>query len=159
MRAWMLAGIAVVLLAGCGGEATKDDPAAYTQQFVQQAIDRYESEGREATIAYYNTAASTDGAWYVAVMSTTEVLALPPVLGDYSESVPGSYVDTAGYPVGALVVTATERGRWIVHHGINIETGEGDTRHAWIVRHDGLLFVSGWYEPDAPPLPVIDRCE
>ena len=36
----------------------RDNPAAFTQDFVQAALDRYDREGREATLAYYNDSAS-----------------------------------------------------------------------------------------------------
>ena len=44
---------------------TKDDPGAYTQAFVQEAIHRYERDGKQATIDYYNRVESVDGEWYV----------------------------------------------------------------------------------------------
>ena len=33
------------------------------------------------------------------------------------------------------------------------ETGEPQRKHTWVVRHDGLLFASGWYRlaEDTPP--------
>ena len=59
---------------------------------------RYDAEGREATVAHYNSAATEDGAWVSFV-----------------------YLDPA--------------------------TDEaGGTKHAWVVKRDGLLFGSGWYE-------------
>ena len=41
---------------------------------------------------------------------------------------------------------ATESGRWVDYVLLNPETGENRQKHTWIVRHDGLLFASGWYE-------------
>ena len=29
---------------------------------------------------------------------------------------------------------------------MNPETGDDRQKHTWAVRHDGLLFASGWYE-------------
>ena len=29
---------------------------------------------------------------------------------------------------------------------LNPESGENRQKHTWIVRHDGLLFGSGWYD-------------
>ena len=34
---------------------SKDNPAAYTQAFVERAIDRYNAQGLQATLDYYNT--------------------------------------------------------------------------------------------------------
>ena len=46
----------------------KSDPAEYTKYLVREAINRYESEGLDATVAYYNTDASIDGQWYVFIL-------------------------------------------------------------------------------------------
>ena len=43
----------------------KSTPADYTKFLVRDAISRYESEGLDATVAYYNTKESVDGQWYV----------------------------------------------------------------------------------------------
>ena len=37
------------------------DDDALTMAYVQKAIERYESEGLEATVAYYNSAESIEG--------------------------------------------------------------------------------------------------
>ena len=42
-----------------------DDPEGYTRNYVQKAIDMYESEGLEATVAHYNSRESMDGQWYM----------------------------------------------------------------------------------------------
>ena len=36
-------------------------PEAYTNYFVREAIRRYESDGLDSTVAYYNTKESVDG--------------------------------------------------------------------------------------------------
>ena len=41
----------------------KSTPADYTKFLVRDAISRYESEGLDATVAYYNTKESVDGQW------------------------------------------------------------------------------------------------
>lgn len=48
--------IAGMLFTGLFGQRcpAKDDPAAYTRAFVQKAVGRYERDGRQATIEYYN---------------------------------------------------------------------------------------------------------
>ena len=67
----VVAAAIVVVIAGMtfmgvfGGEGpTKDDPAAYTMAFVQKAIERYEQDGRQATIDYHNDPGNRDGQWY-----------------------------------------------------------------------------------------------
>jgi len=59
----MLILVAVMLAVPIGYRAltgndtpTKAEPAAYTQHVVEQAIERYQEDGLELTIAYHNTA-------------------------------------------------------------------------------------------------------
>ena len=46
----------------------KSSPAEYTVFFVESAISRYETQGLDATLAYYNREESIDGQWYVFVI-------------------------------------------------------------------------------------------
>ena len=41
---------------------------------------------------------------------------------------------------------ATGAGRWVGYVFDNPDTGKATRKHAWIVRHGGLYFRSGWYE-------------
>ena len=41
---------------------------------------------------------------------------------------------------------ATEGGLWVDYVFPNPGTGNQECRHSWIVRRDGLLFGSGWYQ-------------
>ena len=43
--------------------------------------------------------------------------------------------------------SATEEGLWVDYHFLNLATGdEASPSTAWVVRHDGVLIGSGWYE-------------
>ena len=125
------------------------DASAYTKSFVMQAIARYERDGRDATLTYYNTAESIDGQWYMFIMDEDDVVVAhenPALLG-----LPASEVNGPdGYPAGLMVVAvASTDGAWVDYQFHNPETGQGEIKRSWIVRHDGLIFGSGWYE-DAP---------
>ena len=48
------------------------------------------------------------------------------------------------------MAVAEEAGAWFTYTFPNPQTGASETKHSWVVRHDGLLFGSGWYEPGAP---------
>ena len=131
------------------------EPAAYTQALVEEAIARYERDGLDATVARYNTPESVNGQWYVVIIDETDtILALatrPDTVGQPSSDVFGP----DGYPVGALVdAVATRDGAWVDYLFANPENGATELKHAWAVRHDGLVFLSGWYEPG--PSPVAD---
>ena len=135
---------------------TIDDPAAFTKTFVQQALDLYDAIGREAAIAFYNTPASIHGQWYVFISDEDDVTlahaTVPANVGRNADDIVGPNA----FPAGRLVADgATEDGAWVRYTYLNPATGESESKHSWVVRYDGLLFGSGWYEPgparDDPP--------
>ena len=124
---------------------------AYTQYYVGQAIATYESDGLDATLQYYNTQESVDGQWYVFIYDGNDVAlahaANPALVGRPASEAVGPN----GYPAGeAVMAVADEAGSWFSYSFPNPETGAYETKHSWMVRHDGLLFGSGWYEPGTP---------
>jgi len=44
------------------------------------------------------------------------------------------------------ILGATGADRWAGYVFDNPDTGKVTRKHAWIVRHGGLYFGSGWYE-------------
>ena len=124
---------------------SRDNPAAYTQAFVERAIDRYDSQGLQATLDYYNTTDSVDGPWYVFIVNEAGI-----TIGHHNPAFrnrdPSLRVDVTGYFYGDDLLAADENGRWVSYVFLNPSTGEQETKHAWAVRHEGLLFGSGWYE-------------
>ncbi len=130
-------------------EPEVSDEATYTQFFVARAIDYYELHGREAAIRHYNSAASVDGQWYVFIIDEDDVM----VSHQNSDlrDVPGADIlGPDGYPVGRMIsAVASEDGAWVDYQFTNPESGQAEIKHSWIVRHDGLIFGSGWYE-EAP---------
>ena len=133
------------------------EPGLYTKAFVAEAIRRYDAEGRDATIAHFNTTDSVDGEWYLFIISEAgEVLvhsAIPENVGLFVEKPLG--IDANGYDFGAAMLAVTEAGSWISYDYENPTRGNFlETKHAWVMRHDGLIFGSGWYQViryDAPP--------
>ena len=59
---------------------------------------------------------------------------------------PSLRVDATGYFYGDDLLGANEAGRWVDYVLVNPETGDDRQKHTWAVRHDGLIFASGWYE-------------
>ena len=61
--------------------------------------------------------------------------------------------DINGYHYAPEMLSATDEGKWVTYVSANPEhgdfgpgyTGEFELKNAWVVRHDGLLFGSGWY--------------
>ena len=132
----------------------RTNPSAYTKFFVDRAIIKYETEGLEATLELYNSAESVDEQWYLFIVAEGgEVLAHydPDIVGMDLNGPIGT--DIAGYNFGAEMLEATSDGRWVSYVfnnpdsgdlGLN-RTGNLESKHSWVVKHDGLLFGSGWY--------------
>ncbi|MXZ90401.1 MAG: hypothetical protein F4W95_07240 [Chloroflexi bacterium] len=145
--------LVLVLLVACGGKEAappKSAAADYTRHFVDQAIRRYEEKGREATLAYYSSDESRDGQWHIFIIDwREEVIAHPnPTrLGLHVNYWVGA--DANGYHFGPELLTATEDGKWVSYvyrnpNGRRIGSGPLELRNLWVVRHDSLLFGSGW---------------
>ncbi len=130
--------------------SSDSDPAVYTRAFVEKAISRYESTGREATAAYYNTPESVDRDWYVFIIDENDMFLSHPTVPEYvGTDVKDIRGSDDSYPIGlAISGAASQSGSWVDY---TFRTPSGDMRekHSWIVRHDGLIFGSGWYE-DGP---------
>ena len=131
-------------------EQSADDPAVYTQAFVEAAISRYESAGRDAAIAHYNAPESMDGQWYVFIIDENDMIvshaATPANVGVDIKALNGA----DGWPAGRVISrAASPEGAWVSYHFNNPVSGKVELKHSWLARHDGLIFGSGWYE-DAP---------
>ncbi len=129
-------------------------PAEYTKFFVNNAISRYETHGLEATLAYYNREESIDGQWYVFIIDENDLVIGHPDAHRLGLDLKGWVtLDATGYDFGPDMLSATEEGKWVSYVYQNPESGGiGDDhigaleyKHVWVVRHDGLLFASGWH--------------
>ena len=140
-------------------DPTEREPGAYAKWRVRQAIARHQSnldnalpeddplKARQATIDYYNTQAESDGEWHTFIVDAETGLleahtAFPHLLGSDITA----KVDVNGNPYGEQILAAPEQGVWVDYVYLNPATDRGGLYHAWIVRHEGLLFGSGWYE-------------
>lgn len=109
--------------------------------------------GREAAIAHYSRPESLDGQWYLYMVSEDgRVIAHPDPqrLGLDLKSWVGT--DANGYPFGREILSATPEGKWVSYVYRNPENlwepqdfHQFELKNVWVVRHDGLLFASGWY--------------
>ena len=124
---------------------TKDDPEAYAQFMVASAIERYERDGKDATVGYYNSVESVDGEWYVFIIKGDgyTISHFNPMFVGRD---PQLRVDATGRFYGDEMLSATEEGKWVDYVLVNPKTGKAAQKHTWMVKHDGLFFGSGWYE-------------
>ena len=131
----------------------RSNPPAYTQYVVDSAISSYQTNGLEATVARYNQPSSVDGQWYVFIIDEDGTVIShydPDRLGLDLKGWVGT--DANGYNFGADMLSATEEGKWVSYVYKNPEAGytpdvwgQENLKNAWVVRHDGMLFGSGWY--------------
>ena len=77
-------------------------PADYTRFFVEEAISMYETQGLDATLAYYNRPESIDGQWYVFIADENQTVvahaAVPDLVGKHASQALGHN----SYPAGRL---------------------------------------------------------
>ena len=132
----------------------RTDPEAYTRYVVDNAIRRYATSGLEATVEHYNQASSVDGQWYVFIIDENDTVISHHDSGRLGLDLNGWVgTDANGYNFGPEMLSATEDGKWVSYVYRNPEsgglgsdtTGSMQLKNAWVVKHGGLLFASGWY--------------
>ena len=130
-----------------------EDPAAYTKAYVQQAIEYYQANGLDATIAHYNSTESVDGQWNLTMADENDVVRVavlaPHLIGTDLKDLGGVR------KIGAEMAAATEEGLWVSFVFPNTRSSETLYAHVWAIRHDGLLFTSRYYDdqPDVQDSP------
>ena len=128
-----------------------ENPEKHTQAYVQAAIDRYESEGLDATVAYYSSTESFDGATFLFLIGADDIYLVHPLLpqriGTDVKLVRARGVDGAVYNYREQIADVTEEGRWF-HNQRPAAQGTGSAAHAWVIRHDGLIFGSAYFDDE-----------
>ena len=121
----------------------------YTKTYVEQTINRYDANGRAATLDYYSTMESVNGDLYLFVLDENyEVIVNPALPNNIGMDMRGSLgTDITCKNFGAEFVTVDETGKWIDYVYLNpADDFNYERKHVWIVRHENLIFGSGWYE-------------
>ena len=128
-------------------------PSDYTKFFVQNAIIRYDTQGLDSTLSHYNRGESIDGQWYVFIVDADDLVIGHPDSNRLGLDLKGWVgTDANGYNFGPEMLSATEDGKWVSYvyenpetGGLGADFGQWELKNVWVVRHDGLLFASGWY--------------
>ncbi|MXV76348.1 hypothetical protein F4Z99_19015 [Candidatus Poribacteria bacterium] len=128
---------------------SKADPEAFAHAFVLAAVARYESEGLDATAAYYNAPASVDGQWYVFITDANDTFVSHAPMQELVGTDLKDVMGLDGSALGAEIAKATGTGHWIEYLWPNPESGMNEMKRTWAIRHDGYLFASGYYKPAA----------
>ena len=134
------------MLFASGYYPSVDDPAGRTKAYVEEAIQYYEANGLDATIAHYNSQESVDGQWSLTMADENDVVRVailaPRLVGTDLKAVGAGRVRNIGEEMAA----ATEDGTWISFVFPNTRSSETLYAHVWAIRHDGLLFTSRYYD-------------
>ena len=93
----------------------------YTKTYVEQAINRYDANGRAATLDYYSTMESVNGDLYLFMLDENyEVIVNPALPNNIDMDMRGSLgTDITGKNFGAEFVTVDETGKWIDYVYLN----------------------------------------
>ena len=90
----------------------RSDPADYTKFFVDNAISLYETQGLDATLAYYNRPQSVDGQWYVFIIDENDLVIGHPDAHRLGLDLNGWVgTDSNGYNFGPDMLSASEEGK------------------------------------------------
>ena len=135
-----------------------EDPAAETQAYVQKAIEYYEANGLDATIARYNSPDSVEGQWNLTLIDTDDTVRVailtPHLVGTDVKDIGAGRTRKIGEEIAA----ATEEGIWISTIFPNTRSSETLYAHTWAIRFGGLIFSSRYYDdrPDVPATAMTD---
>ena len=123
------------------------DPREYTVQYVSQAIERYETEGLESMLNYYNSVASFEGEWYLFATDENDIYHVHPLISPLIGTDIKDVVGSDGYELGKELAKATDGGEgvWVEYLWPHPVTLKEVPKVGYAVRHDGMLFASGYY--------------
>ena len=131
-----------------GHFSVRADLAGVIREYVSNAIGHYRSEGLEATIDFYNSSESVDGYLYLFLMDPDDIYLAHPIFPHLIGTDIKDVVGSNGYELGKEIAKATPEGHWVEYPWPNPATGREEPKTAWVVRHEGLIFASGYYTPD-----------
>ena len=124
----------------------------YARYLVAEAIERYDTEGREYTLDYHNLPEALDGEWYVFILDADGTLLSNPNRTDLVGTDLSNITDVTGKNYGQELVAATAGGVWVDYFFTHPETRQETQKHSWVVRHDDLILGVGWHASgEAPP--------
>ena len=128
------------------------DPREYTLRYVRRAIERYDRDGLESTINYYNSVASFEGQWYLFATDENDIYNVHPLLPHLRGTDIKDVVDSSGFELGKALAGAPEEGVWVEYLWPHPVTLLETPKVSYAARHDGILFASGFYEAPANAL-------
>ena len=146
MRSFLIRHDDLVFMAG--HFTLRENLADVTRNYIAKAIAHYDREGLEATIAYYNSRESVDGHFYLFLIGADDLYLAHPIFPHLIGTDIKDVVGSDGQELGKEIAQATEEGHWVEYLWPNPVTLREEHKAAWVVRHDGLIFASGYYTSD-----------
>ena len=132
-------------------------PRAYTREYIQEAVDLYESDGLDALVARYSSRASIDGQWRLSVIDGDGKIIVSPLLPNLVGTDAADLMAVDGAAVGLEMLRATAAGHWFSFPQHNFRGAGEMWLNSLAIRHaDGLIFVSGYHTP-IPDEPTDDE--
>ena len=126
----------------------QENLADATRNYIAKAIEHYDREGLEATIDYYNSRESVDGQFYLFLIGADDLYLAHPIFPHLIGTDIKDVVGSDGQELGKEIAEATEAGHWVEYLWPNPVTLREEHKVAWVVRHDGMIFASGYYTSD-----------
>ena len=143
--------------------ALAEDVADSTREYVEKAIDKYEQDGLDAAIAYYNSQESLDGQFYLFLIGEDDLYLAHPIFPHLIGTDIKDVVGSDGQELGKEIAQATEEGAWVEYLWPHPVSRKEQQKVTWAIRHDGLIFASGYYaggpETGTPPWRGADPME
>ena len=133
--------------------ALVEDVAASVQEYVDKAIARYDDEGLDSVITHYNSEDSLDGQLYLFLIGEDDIYLAHPIFPHLIETDIKDVVGSDGQELGKEIALATEEGVWVEYLWPHPVSRKEQQKVTWAIRHDGLIFASGYYagEPETGP--------
>ena len=149
----LITGLATLFMLGCERSVTKTVTSVetniqqhaidFTIDFVDAAVEKYKTEGYDATISYYNDIESVEGQWYVAILDINGII----IANAFQPDAIGKNASDIGNEIVWMKISeASKKGEWVSYEWTNFETGETELKHSWVVHHNSYIFLSGYYE-------------
>ena len=147
------------LIFAASHSALRENIAQATKNYVAKATELYDSEGLDATIAYYDSRESVDGQFYLFFIGADDIYLAHPIFPHLKGTDIKDVVGSDGQELGKEIAQG-DRGRDLGGStcGPIRLRGLEDSKVTWAIRHDGLIFASGYYtgEADSAPPPWQD---
>ena len=115
------------------------------KEYVNRAIEYYDANGKDATVARYNSLDSREGQFYLFLIGADDNYLAHPIFPHLIDTDIKDVLGSDGDPLGKRIALATEQGIWVEYLWSHPVSRQELPKVTWAIRHDGLIFASGYY--------------